>query len=86
MIYEVTIRHLGGETRRVAISGFTDSRLFFTWPLCGLYEIKVSDGTIIGLKTWRVADMSAMREVWRALMEDRNARLLTNRYHRKEST
>lgn len=71
MLASLEIVHLGGEVRTVPIVQFTPYTLFFTWPMCGMYEIRVSSNKIVGLKNWKMRDHEAGKVLLRKLNGER---------------
>lgn len=80
MLATLEIVHLGGEVRTVPIVQFTPYTLYFSWPMCGLYELRVKTNRIVGLKNWKAKNHEAAKHLLRTLNGEREARYVKARH------
>lgn len=80
-LHEIELVHLGGERRTVPVVGFDGTTIWFTWPMAGVYRIRVRTNEIVGMKgRWKAADHERLREIHRTLSSERTEVVMMRRH------
>lgn len=62
-IADIEIRHLGGQIVTVPIVQFTETELLFTWPMAGVFRLRVKGNKIVGLPAWKAVDHEKIKKL-----------------------